>query len=272
VRLLRGARLITDLESRFEEETETDKLTKRHRDRVERRLEALSARYGLASRVMSLVAVVERAGDRPGDPPKTVVVPVGLPQDEEFEGVFGAPPSMDDLAFPSETLLLSRMERASTARDRVALKFGAALDRPILSEQPPSRRKADTFETLLDLVARLEADGGMPGDTEAERILATIQALLALAAGAGENGDDLFRLHIHKMEEFLARTLPDSLTAEQENAVRAAMVALHSGGFRKTETRDWLEWAARTVEGRETDADRDWERLISAFGGEAPRE
>lgn len=44
--------------------------------------EALSScEYGLASRVMALVAVVQREADKPGELPKTQVVPVGLPQD-----------------------------------------------------------------------------------------------------------------------------------------------------------------------------------------------
>ena len=37
---------------------------------------------------MALVAVVERAGDRAGDVPKTVVVPVGMPQDTAFGAYF----------------------------------------------------------------------------------------------------------------------------------------------------------------------------------------
>ncbi len=275
VRLLRGARLITDLESRFEEERETDKLAKRHRDRVRRQLETLSTRYGLASRVMSLVAVVERAGDRPGEPPKTMVVPVGFPQGEEFEAVFGAPPPMRDFSLRYSTALLaetSEMRKANLGtydeRDSFLTRKRAASASYKLSPRRFVPEDA-AFETLLELVAWLEADGGMPGNTKAERILATIYLLLALAAGAREKRDSLFRLHIHKMEEFLVRTLPGSLTEKQENAVRAAMLALHSGDFLKSDQREWLEWADRAVEEQEVDAARDWERLISAFGGEA---
>ncbi len=272
VRLLRGARLITDLEARFEGETETGKLAKRHRDRITKKLEALSTRYGLASRAMSLVAVVERAGDHPGEPPKTVVVPVGLPQDEEFEGVFGPPPPMAAVT-PRYSVDFS----ADRTMEVSALATPAPLSRParrsrLLKSAPPvSEPEDETFKTLLDLVARLEADGGMPGDTEAERILATVHVLLALATGGGGNRDRLFRLHIRKMEDFLRRTLPDSLTREQEGAVRAAMTAVHSGGFLKAGPQQWLEWAANVVEGRDTDPARGWTRLVAAFGGGAPR-
>ena len=81
LRLLTGARLIADLDSRITSHA-------REEGRIEKKLEALSAAYGLASRRMALVAVVERAGDREGDVPKTVVVPVGMPQDTAFDAYF----------------------------------------------------------------------------------------------------------------------------------------------------------------------------------------
>ena len=40
-------------------------------ERLERRLKRLIEEYGLASRACSLVAVVKRGGDKPGEVPKT---------------------------------------------------------------------------------------------------------------------------------------------------------------------------------------------------------
>src|SRR5437773_6097882 len=84
IRLLRGARLITDLESRMVGSEES----RRRNTREVKELEQLSVKFGLASRAMSLVAVVERAGDHPGEIPQTQVVSVGMPQDMAFGAYF----------------------------------------------------------------------------------------------------------------------------------------------------------------------------------------
>jgi hypothetical protein len=76
---LQGAKLIADFEAGY------DRSDAAARQCV---LE-LSERYGLASSEMSLVAVVERAGDQPGDVPKTKLVPVGMAQDTRFGSYFG---------------------------------------------------------------------------------------------------------------------------------------------------------------------------------------
>ncbi len=68
VALLRGARLIVDCQGHgFTTDDETRK-----------RLKALSQRFGLASREMSLVAVVKRQGDELLEAPKTEVVAAGV--------------------------------------------------------------------------------------------------------------------------------------------------------------------------------------------------
>jgi hypothetical protein len=53
-------------------------------ERINSRLRRLSEEYGLASTACSLVAVVKRAGDKPGMVPRTRVVPVGMPEDTAF--------------------------------------------------------------------------------------------------------------------------------------------------------------------------------------------
>ena len=86
--LLQGSRLITDWESRYPSAEALAPLEKRKQSRVAARLLALSQTYGLASREMSLVAVVTRPGDRPDELPETRVVPVGMAQDTAFGSYF----------------------------------------------------------------------------------------------------------------------------------------------------------------------------------------
>ncbi len=76
---LLGARMIADLETHYD----------RSDAHARQQLIQLSKRYGLASSEMSLVAVVERMSDEPGELPRTKVVPVGMPQGTEFRSYFG---------------------------------------------------------------------------------------------------------------------------------------------------------------------------------------
>src|SRR5215831_9570492 len=88
LRLLQGSRLITDWESRYPGKEALATIEKRQQSRVAGRLRTLSETYGLASREMSLVAVVKRAGDVAGELPVTRVVPVGMPQGMPFGAIF----------------------------------------------------------------------------------------------------------------------------------------------------------------------------------------
>jgi len=56
---------------------------------IERDLKAISTAYGLASRVMSLCAVVKRLGDQAGEQPEQKIVAVGTPENMQAAGVFG---------------------------------------------------------------------------------------------------------------------------------------------------------------------------------------
>ena len=60
------------------------------RKAAERDMKQISSAYGLASRAMSLVAVVDRIGDQVGDGMDQKVVPVGMPEDMNPAGVFGS--------------------------------------------------------------------------------------------------------------------------------------------------------------------------------------
>jgi hypothetical protein len=85
LRLLQGSRLITDWERRYPAQETLATIEKRQQSRVAGRLRSLSEWYGLASREISLVAVVKRAADVAGELPNTRVVPVGMPQGMQLE-------------------------------------------------------------------------------------------------------------------------------------------------------------------------------------------
>ena len=199
LRLLAGARLITDLEARQGE-------SKREDSRIAKRLEALSREYGLASRAMALVAVVERAGDRAGDVPKTVVVPVGMPQDTAFRAYFGT------AAPGGASRLYRRSMQASCdlvqASAPPPAKAGFGLLRMVASQLTPSQPAG---ERLLDFAARMEPDGGMPGADAETRAAATAAALLAFLAEGHTPDRGAFRSHVRRLAEFLRQAdLPDA--------------------------------------------------------------
>ena len=129
--LLQGSRLITDWESRYSSTEALATLEKRKQGRVASRLRELSQTYGLASREMSLVAVVKRTGDRPGDLPETRVVPVGMADQTPFNAYIGAgrpamaaPPLPASVTYANFTATFGSMApaaRTALRRSRIAL-------------------------------------------------------------------------------------------------------------------------------------------------------
>jgi hypothetical protein len=222
LRLLRGARLITDLESRMQTAPQAGLRVKREQDRLERHLEELSRHYGLASRAMALVAVVDRAGDRPGAPPETRVVPVGLPQDMVLDGIF-------DRASHERAAVAAPAAMVTRARFRLASMVDSATS---LFTGPESRAQHvdhDVADPLMDLAALLEPDGGMPGQDETERILKTLLALLAFAAEGHSASSGPFRAHMRRMLEFTESRLPGPLAPGKAEAGRRIIEAIRSG-------------------------------------------
>ncbi len=205
LRLLQGARLITDLESRWTGVEAPGAAARREEQRVDRRLEALSQAYGLASRRMALVAVVERAGDRPGELPKTQVAPVGMPQDTAFSSYFGHPTLMTACAAPARgaARILHSVADASSAlfgRRRAAQPVAYHAEPAFPAEAGP---RDEGVDTLLELAARIEPDGGMPGRDEEERVQAAILALLAFLAEGHTERSGTFRSHVRRLMGFL---------------------------------------------------------------------
>jgi hypothetical protein len=188
VRLLRGSRLITDYESRYPSQEAVAPLEKRKQSRVAARLLELSRTFGLASREMSLVAVVKRSGDRPGELPETRVVPVGMPQDTSFSAYFGG---FADIACSLAAPPRARLHRVS----HVEATLESLIDEAAVTTSSKTG--------LIDLAATLEPDGGMPGDSPEVRAGRTIVALLAFVAEGHTLNAGAFRLHVRRLVEFL---------------------------------------------------------------------
>jgi Ca-activated chloride channel homolog len=259
LRLVRGSRLITDAEARL---GEVDVESKRESKRREEYLTRLSEQYSLAGRTMALVAVVERQGDKPGEPPKTRIVPVGLPQDTNLSGIFPQPA----LAAPrASARMLCRIVPPRTAPsissfaqcDSILADPACELSITYTAEsaaEPPA-----AFDELLDLSIRVQPDGGMPGKSAKDRILASVLTLLAFAAHGSDLLSGSFRVHFKKLLDYLSATLPDSLTDEESNAVRAACDSVAVG---RSVPGNWLNLATLVVNGDAKAAGRAWKALL----------
>jgi Ca-activated chloride channel family protein len=219
LRLIRGARLITDLESRLEGVEAPGKARQREGSRVGARIEALSQSLGLASRRMALVAVVERAGDQPGDIPQTRIVPVGMPQDTAFTAYFGAPRGLGSPIFaraapssgPAIQTAMSDM-LVGTAVWRFARAIGHRPAAPPVPSGPE--------DLLMDLAGRIQADGGMPGRNEEERIWASLITLLCFQAEGHTMTSGTFRSHAARLAAFLDSRAGDPLVRKAVERVK----------------------------------------------------
>ncbi len=216
--LLQGARLITDLEARYGQEEEGDKRTG---NRVAARLRALSETYSLASREMSLVAVIARAGDQPGEIPKTMVVPVGMPEDTRFDAYFGSPalaslavpvPMASPKFAPARPEFSSQMSLEASAASTIGSAARGVLARFRRSKAPSepvvSRPDRDPVEVLMEIAASLEPDGGMPGGTVEDRVLSSVLALLAFSSEGHTPASGAFRTHAERLVGYLEKVLP----------------------------------------------------------------
>lgn len=241
LRLLRGARLIADLEARMagvDDEPGTEALKRREDGRIRTRLIGLSQAYGLVSRPMALVAVVKRAGDKPGDLPVTRVVPVGFPQDVEWGGYFAnnvllgnaGPDAARYSCMLSDSSLhapqyrrgvpvLSRVLSGKLAREWAARSV-TETDSVVCAKELAESFEDDSQAALVMLASLIEPDGGMSGKTDEERVLATILALLQFLAGGHSESGGIFRVHVKRLLEFLekCKVRPDIVKQVVERA------------------------------------------------------
>jgi len=243
VRLLQGARLITDCESRYPSVEALAPLEKRQQSRIARRLRELSQTYGLASREMSLVAMIKRAGDQPGQLPEMHVVPVGMPQDIHFSAYFQASVAMDYSLLPSapaSPLCQPAFSRALPAPPSTGKRMRFALfGQGGSSGMPPQSSAPQSLEdALLSLASAIEPDGGMPGRGIGERASVTVAALLAFLAHGHTPWSGAFRSHAARMVAFLESLR--GLDAGKCKLVDQALIAARNG---QAPSGDWLRLA-----------------------------
>ncbi|MGB5175226.1 MAG: VIT domain-containing protein [Thermoanaerobaculia bacterium] len=219
LRLLDGAAKITEVESRISGDPVGEDAGV---------LESLSREYGLASRVMALVAVVKREADKPGELPMTKVVPVGMPQDVEMDAYFdqgvyglGSAESVGSALGQGEILgaLIESRRQAIDASPARATREDEPFYRKVLGL---GRRPDEDFDVptvawedvLMEDASRLEADGGMPGDSLAERIAASLDLLERLVDHGSTRTKGAFRHHVRRLLDFLGEA---DLDEEQRN-------------------------------------------------------
>jgi hypothetical protein len=239
VRLLRGSRLITDWESRYPSEEAVAPLEKRKQSRVAARLLELSNTYGLASREMSLVAVVKRMGDRPGELPDTRVVPVGMPQNTSFPAYFRGP--LEEVHFDRHISRASFIETCKIIDKPAMLASRPPLycrsARPLSSATDIRASNTD----LVDLATMLEPDGGMPGDSPSMRAGRTIAAVLAFVAAGHTLTAGAFRLHVARLVGFLK-----SVSVASDLEGRLIDRALEAASTGNAPAGQWLQLAKHT--------------------------
>ncbi len=259
--LLQGARLITDWESRYPSAEALAPLEKRKQSRIATRLQELSRTYGLASREMSLVAVVKRAGDRPGELPETRVVPVGMAQDTAFPAYFqSVSAAMPRGAAPMQSLLLDAsmpLGATRTLRPPIMASAPSPSPAPPPGAAPPLKRFRSLFasrktaappvpvaktpaDILLELASQMESDGGMPGADPESRASATLVALLAFLSDGHTPSSGAFRSHVSKMVKFLKSLA--GLSSRQQQWVAAVIGKVEKG---QAPGGDWLRLASQ---------------------------
>jgi hypothetical protein len=273
--LLQGSRLITDWESRYPSAEALAPHEKRKQSRVAARLLALSQSYGLASREMSLVAVVTRPGDRPDELPETCVVPVGMAQDTAFGSYFlnnavtGALPAMILAhAVPPESAPMVGMEflrdlsslgAPSAGRDAAPLarRRWSLFSKEKAADHRDAVPPVETAEDiLLALASGMESDGGMPGENRESRVSATIVALLAFLSQGHSHTRGAFRSHVTRLESFLQSLTGLSSHLQQ---VVAAVIELARKGT--APAGDWI-----TLAGTSGNHLKEVERRLNALG------
>lgn len=250
LKLIQGARIITDMEASAPEGAETPQAARRLERHREKQWRLLAEEYGLANPAMALVAVVKRPGDQPGELPVTRVIPVGMPQDTQFDAYFlsEAPPASLMCAPRAATAdkAFARMdfEGVCEAYDERDLSMQAFMrsGRPTMRKERRSAQDVvservsphdDKMDTL-QLVGMLEADGGLPGDDLDLRIARTLAAAIQVAGylrqqpqqeHAGRNA------WIQRMTAFLQQHASHVLTPERATLMKHIINDLNNHTF-----------------------------------------
>jgi len=226
-------------------------------------LESLSDTFGLASRAMSLCAVVKREGDQAGEQPEQRVVPVGLPCDMDSAMLGGHsfalrrmamdPTVMNYAAVPvSDTLsydgggtvrrgLMPDSESFSLGTTRSHSRRHLASESRLGGSSPIRTRmkvttkgglEVPTTTTLISEVAQLKGDGGMPGSTEELRFAKTVVLALALLQADVDAGTAMYSTHRERIAKYIESH------AVKGDAWMAKLIALLRAGTAKVDG-DW---------------------------------
>jgi hypothetical protein len=266
LRLLQGARIISDFESRCLPINGRGAAARREAMRADSQLERLSLEYGLASSAMSLVAVVERAGDVAGEIPKTKIVSVGISiEDELFLGS-----SILAVPFLSRTMPagFSGTSEALSSLSNVSMFGQQWLD---LRESSPrfSTNSFDTSEDILvTLAGWLEPDGGMQGKNEEMRIANSLIALLSFVAQGSTREAGPFRVHVERLLQYLNPDRIKRLAPLQADLVSRALEQISTG---RSARGDWLAMARKLAETHSTDLDVFWREIASELKASGSR-
>lgn len=245
VRLLQGARLITDWESQLTGELFAgSRSTREAREegRFTAKLEQLSRDYRLASRVMALVAVVERAGDDASRLPTTCVVPVGMPEDTRFESYFSLvkPLTTAGLSLAKEVKVFRTPMAWLEAPHRQFCTTSSRSESLTLSTQVMEASKL-AEDRLLETVARLLPDGGLPGASEEERLLRSAALLLALVVAGSTSRVGPFRLHVQKLIGFLKGAAAGMPSGTSRQLLEHLVALAESGSVRTCQAEEGIE-------------------------------
>jgi Ca-activated chloride channel family protein len=233
LRVIQGARLITDAESRMAHENESPEEARNGADLTNKALLRLSAEFELASRAMALVAVVHRTGDAPGVLPSTRVVPVGLPQDVHMEGYFTPSAAPMPRACSASLMGLAKSwvsPRASAplqASDRSVevdedLGIPAFLRKRMRRAPHPDRGASQPGvleDLLVDLASAIQPDGGAPGSGAGQRIAASVLLMLLFHQSGQSASGGAFSGHVRQLRRFLEQTDRSGLDVHQTAAL-----------------------------------------------------
>jgi Ca-activated chloride channel family protein len=215
VKKLQGARLITDQDASLEAEITSlsDQGTEgRQKKRALARLQELSTYYGLASRAMSLVAVVKRKGDSGRELPVTRVVPVGLPEDMKVSAYAGhakqqccydsAPPSTARVQF-----MARRSYRVAEHADVSAMHDPKHKGKQEFMMPAITSNNDFLLSEVVGYAAKLLPDGGLPGVDLDDRVVRSCQLLLVFTYLGHSSTTGAFRVHAKNMAEFIHQNL-----------------------------------------------------------------